>query len=137
MTNIKDLLQSIYGSNIYSSGAITKGDNQQQFAIIALDMSSYQSSISQYDLLYFMTGFQANFEYNYSSATLLEESSTSIDGQSAIKSSYEFGYDPRSRLDIIATYKGLDFYLIFYGTEYAGDYNNNAGLFNDMKDSII
>jgi hypothetical protein len=136
LTNFKNLYNDVLGYNAYSSGALTKGTNEQRFAIMTLDVSSYQSSLSQNDLIDFKNSFQYSFEYNNSSATLIEEANTTIDGQSAVKMSYEFGYSPRSRLDIIATYRGLKFYMIVYGTEDVSNYNDNAGLFNDIKDSI-
>lgn len=136
LSDAKNLFQSIYGPNIYSSGAVTRGRDNQMFTIIALDFSSYVNYINQDDLINFKNNFELSFESNNTSANLLEESYTTINGQSAIKMVYEYNYNPRSKINLIATYKGLNFYMIVYGTEDSNDYYDNLGLFLNMQDSI-
>jgi len=129
--------ENIYG-DLYSSGAMTEGEKETSFGILALDLSSYTSYISESDLIDMKDSFKTSFENNTYSAKIVEESYLTINNRQAIKVVYEY-FDTEAndtlKFDVIFSYKGLNVYLIIYGSK-KSNYNQNLGIFTEMKDSI-
>ena len=132
-------IRSLFPVDMYSSGVVSEGNNyQQKFSVIALDVSNYITDITETDLIDFAYGYDSSFRNNNPTAVLIESSQLLFNNNSAVKLVYEF-FDSESnkdmKLEVLATYKGLNFYMIFYGSEKSG-FSDSIGIFTEMKESL-
>ena len=127
--------ESLY-SDMYSSGMVAEPENNDSklFLTMALDVEAYfEAPLTDRDLEDFAIGFNDSYiASSEDNPELIEEARLTVDGNSAIRLTYNISQD---RASFVITYKGYYYYFIGYGS-HKDNYNDMLSLYTEMMDSL-